>query len=1566
MAHTATTDPSYYMFTNANPYWYAVGIRPVNLSDNWSMVMYSDAAMTSTLATSAYSYDVDFIVVDGNHTASAAKYIQGYRFSGTSDATVEYEGGSEAITVGTPASYSWTAGDVVQVWDVYLYAGTYVFDLDLTASTLDLDFGLFKSSGAAYHANREARVAGSTSGGNGVDEIFSYVVPSNDWYGLVVWANNANSGLYTLKVDYPGQWLGTVSHDWHNPANWYGGVVPDLSTDVTISPGYTYYPDVSTANASCASLNLDWGARLDVSNYDLYVDQSLYACGALNQTMVGSDIYVANDIYWCSGSTGSMVTGAEFHISDDWTFYGGANVQFTAGTVYFEGTDASNVNIYEPNCRFYNVRPYKAGATLTLQGPDTTYIDGYLILGSSGSLNTASSMPLLVVDDYINNASSGSLHLDHGELRLTGPSYASTFLGGDYVNHLSIGDPGSKAVTNTKSLNSALVVNGNLTINNGTLNPNNNNLYVKGNWANYAGSSGFTEGTGKVILDGATAADILTHETFYNLELDKTFANFNGLEFSDSISVLNALHIYDGTMEMNIPAILHVGGDITIEAGAGLNANDGSGIKVYCGDDFDNLNTTNTSEVGYSPGNCILIMNGSAYQYIRCSTPIGDLEIRSTDYYVYPYYGYPLTCSDLIISEGMLTPNGVKVKATGNCDIHGMLYMALSSDTLDVAGNIKWYSGSDANITNGSIIAGYGWYFYDGTTARLGTGNTVYMRSAIPLAAPIYAGNNTVGAFGNLVIDPSGTGYVYPTNDTVHVLGDMILGVGDRIKMFTGKIHVHGTVSMQGTSKIDEFHSTGLLEIDGNFNQMGQIGMNYGKTLIHGAYELIGSGVLRLNGGSFINDQAYSSSKAFRELWGKLVMSGGLFEIRSNSILIGNSFIDSISGGTIRCGFTFYAGDPNTFQPSGGTFEFSEQSYSGVGSAYMSMNATNYFHHLTVASNGILNMYSDIMVQGDVNITAGPLFANNYTLDVGGNWNNTEGDAGFNEGTGKVRFIGNLPSDLLSNETFYDLVVQKSYPDFEGLELANSTVVNVRNNLDILDGTLEMNPYSSLNVDGDLSISLLAGLNANDNMTQLNLKGDWENLNTSYTLSSGFNAGSGNTCTFIVSDSSYLTSSCSPETFKYLKVMIDTASTSGTRRWFSSTDIRVNADLHDSLVIPMITGDLQLYGDHYHFGQGLVASSMEYAGGLEQHLYGGYPMTLPDVVVNKSAKGGASVETDDYGNPLPLPSSKVAGDRVIVEDNFYLATSSSRLTIQDGTFDLANEYGRIMGGVEVGANGSLVQSGGSQLHIRDSLNVRSGGHYNTTGVAGYHANVIMETLAVIDIASGGNISSRYTEFLLNGTQGVKVNAGALVDLAADFDHCRFIYSPPIIKPPFGTYRPMLQIENSQTLWVDSAYFGHTNPPLIPPLDIEVNVLKNLDQGDVHFIHATGNWAGELHDRDTNDRVHWYPEMELLCSADPAVICMGDSTELEVTINGGMGPFTFAWSPAAGLQDSTAATTMAAPAATTTYQVIVVDQLGDMDTCFVQVIVHPLPTVGLNATDVSLCLGESTTLNASGA
>lgn len=57
-----------------------------------------------------------------------------------------------------------------------------------------------------------------------------------------------------VKPNY-GSWVGKVNIDWLVPANWEANYVPDLTTDVFITGGYTFMPTVATAQA-IRNLNL--------------------------------------------------------------------------------------------------------------------------------------------------------------------------------------------------------------------------------------------------------------------------------------------------------------------------------------------------------------------------------------------------------------------------------------------------------------------------------------------------------------------------------------------------------------------------------------------------------------------------------------------------------------------------------------------------------------------------------------------------------------------------------------------------------------------------------------------------------------------------------------------------------------------------------------------------------------------------------------------------------------------------------------------------------------------------------------------------------------------------------------------------------------------------------------------------------------------------------------------------------------------------------------------------------------------------------------------------------------
>ena len=189
-------------------WWTVFGVRPDTgaSADIW---LYGDDNYSiGTLAASDQSVGdgVNFVVGDYNHIGSGStvypRFMDGSIYGNTD---IEYEGGGETLlfTYDDANLYdlNWPAGDVVEIWDAYLYAGEAVRIQvkDLTGN-LDLGVALFASSGAAYYASEEGAAVSSNMYGVGGTETIIYYPPANDWYGVVVYNENDYGGSYRITV----------------------------------------------------------------------------------------------------------------------------------------------------------------------------------------------------------------------------------------------------------------------------------------------------------------------------------------------------------------------------------------------------------------------------------------------------------------------------------------------------------------------------------------------------------------------------------------------------------------------------------------------------------------------------------------------------------------------------------------------------------------------------------------------------------------------------------------------------------------------------------------------------------------------------------------------------------------------------------------------------------------------------------------------------------------------------------------------------------------------------------------------------------------------------------------------------------------------------------------------------------------------------------------------------------------------------------------------------------------------------------------------------------------------
>ncbi len=95
------------------------------------------------------------------------------------------------------------------------------------------------------------------------------------------------------------------------------------------------------------------------------------------------------------------------------------------------------------------------------------------------------------------------------------------------------------------------------------------------------------------------------------------------------------------------------------------------------------------------------------------------------------------------------------------------------------------------------------------------------------------------------------------------------------------------------------------------------------------------------------------------------------------------------------------------------------------------------------------------------------------------------------------------------------------------------------------------------------------------------------------------------------------------------------------------------------------------------------------------------------------------------------------------------------------------------------------------------------------------------------------------------------------------------------------------------------------------------------------------------------------------------ICLGQSTTIggNPTATNGTAPYTYSWTPSAGLNNPAVANPVATPTTTTNYTVQITDSFGGTSTDAVTVTVNPVPTAAAGA-DKTILIGQSTAIGGS--
>lgn len=848
------------------------------------------------------------------------------------------------------------------------------------------------------------------------------------------------------------------------------------------------------------------------------------------------------------------------------------------------------------------------------------------------------------------------------------------------------------------------------------------------------------------------------------------------------------------------------------------------------------------------------------------------------------------------------------MKVGGYLNILNNSHLKLANGTLEFNGNpgsttLKPNTGDYVNnlrINTGSYALDLG----NDYSSVLDVNGFVSIQSGIfdPNGMTLYVGGNWYNVPGpgyfyqagtRVIFDGSGHQYIYDSED-FNIL-ESACGAAIRLENSSTTVDVAnydwttgGWDVIAGTLNVYDLYDNSLYGV-WYLNAGGEINVsNAGGWIdLNGELHIFG-GTMTVSGGSE-SFWGYSANALVE-------MTAGTLDFIDQGIVLSanNTLTENIQGGRIRVKEGFNGSARSDFTPIGGMFEFygtadfAINQGAGNNFCYMEVNKGSatadkttgnanaersrkqvqqkdlYPDHPDITSDSRSNriyLSGDLVLTDDLIISTGELdvSASNYRITLGGDWTNYVGSAGFNERAGTVEFNGANPAMINTDETFYDLVLNKTYSSYAGLELNAYDVFTVLDDLRILDGCIEMNDYSDLIVSDSIVISANAGLNAYGDLgLEISLGGHWYNYNTTYDAAGvGFNPGT-STVTFNGPVTQYVYSNASEEDFYDL--VIDKP----VGIYFRPID---NIAVLDDLNIQSgIWHDNTTSRNHYFYGDFTVSATdggfystmnntVRFMGTGDQYVNfppaaGGY---FYNVIIDKVAPADRSFNSGEGTEPAPVTKASETkdGSRAMTTylSDDLISLNSGYLYLYEGNLDLSGNYYRCTGNVYIYDGATLMIDDNAWIEVGggSDLRVYSGGTLEAIGSSGNDAGIEGHNDLEYDffVYSGGTISAEYASFENMSQYGVYVFSGGIVDVDHPFDNCTFRYGSTTV----GAC--LLRIENNQALTIDGINF----PEAAPAADY--NITKtSYDQGSITLTNATGPFAGPLYENDTYNRIFW--------------------------------------------------------------------------------------------------------------
>jgi hypothetical protein len=257
----------------------------------------------TTVAGNTYSWNmpVGFVTTSGANTNTVIISITGAAASGTISVSGTNSCGTsaattQAITVNPSISNNTLSSSMIICYNT-------------SPSTLT---GLTPIGGnSSFIYSWESSNTSSVSGfsvASGTNNSINYnpgSLTGTTWYRRVVnsstCSNSISNVIQITVTTLIGSWLGNAS-DWNNPVNWCGGILPIITSDVSINSGSAFMPIITSSGAFVKSLFINSGGSLSLSGTNI-----LSVSGDFMNS--GSFIASSSSMILFSGSSIQSITG---------------------------------------------------------------------------------------------------------------------------------------------------------------------------------------------------------------------------------------------------------------------------------------------------------------------------------------------------------------------------------------------------------------------------------------------------------------------------------------------------------------------------------------------------------------------------------------------------------------------------------------------------------------------------------------------------------------------------------------------------------------------------------------------------------------------------------------------------------------------------------------------------------------------------------------------------------------------------------------------------------------------------------------------------------------------------------------------------------------------------------------------------------------------------------------------------------------------------------------------------------------------------------------------------------